>query len=199
LPLVLDQMKLPHITAVVTVMANGAKLPTLYILPAIKTLKSLARFEGQAYFASTASGWMNKAIFLAYAFILITELHMLQQRLPREQRVTRFLMTCDGHGSRFCFRACWLLARFGCELLVFLGHTSHFSQPIDRGIAGPAKTYLKKEFTRNFPKLAGLNPAARGKAAALRDLAVESFGTAIAQGASPGNVRAAFRKPGVAP
>jgi hypothetical protein len=199
MPIVVEQLKPPHVTAMVTILSLGFRLPIFYVLAGLRSLKGLASLEGSAYFASSASGWMNKDLFTVFAFILIAELTAVQHRIPVERRIQRWVMTSDGHGSRLNFRAMWLFDHYGVDVVLLLAHTSHAFQPLDTSINGPAKAQLKREFIRQMPRLRELDPAARGKAAMMRQIVVEGFESAMDHAASRSNIASAFRKTGMVP
>ena len=76
----------PHITACITIGANGKLLKPLFILPNKKKLGELKEFEGIAYFASSQLGWMNSKIFTYWAVTFIAQILLYRLELPSEIR-----------------------------------------------------------------------------------------------------------------
>ena len=76
--------KVPHLTGCVTFTASGVFFDPLIILPNKNTLRKLEQYSGLCYFAGTMAGWETKNTFNYYCYILITQLSICSQNLPKE-------------------------------------------------------------------------------------------------------------------
>ena len=91
LPLVPEQIKLPHMTGCITVSASGYVFKPLIILPNKKTLRTLDNFLNDAHFASSSAGWIIHDIFTYYCLLLICELSCYRLTLPKDIRNERLI------------------------------------------------------------------------------------------------------------
>lgn len=201
LPLTDTTQAYPHLTGIVTVSAIGRCLDPMIIIPNKKTTKSLDFPEVRM--VSSTSGWITKKIFLFYCIDLISQLQIYRLSLPSSIRTDPFLLIVDGHSSRGCFYACYLLALFNIDLLILPPHSSHVVQPFDVSIASPLKT----EFTKNLQKrnlIIDLNnftleQALKITAAQTREQLIDSFLSALRTVTSRSNISDGFKKSGIYP
>lgn len=70
LPLIPENIKLPHLTGCVTISASGHLFKPLIILPNKKTMRYLGKFTNHAYLASSSAGWMTKNLFSISVYCL---------------------------------------------------------------------------------------------------------------------------------
>ena len=134
----------PHITACITICADGHILKPFFILPNKKKIRGLEEFRNNAYFASSTSGWMNKKLFTFWALCFVAEMMIYRFSLPENLKKKRILLIVDGHKSRANFFVAKILDYFGIDILVLPGHTSHLLQPFDVSVAASLKTEFKK-------------------------------------------------------
>jgi hypothetical protein len=160
--------KLPHFSAMCTISASGTPFRPMIILPESHKLpKGLNRFEAEAYFASTNTGWMTQHCFLIYVHFLMCELVGYGADLPPELRGQTMLLLLDGHSSRWTFEAMVVLRAAGIDVVVLPAHCTHVMQAFDVCVASPLKaalTYYLNEFRLDPAGLAQLmNPSLQKK------------------------------------
>lgn len=144
LPLVPEQVKLPHMTGCVIISASYHVFDPLIILPNKKTLRTLTNYTSQAYFCSSSAGWMTRELFTYYSLLLVCQISYYRLMLPKDIRDKRFLLMVEGHKSRMNFRAASIFYLFNIDFLLIPPHTSHLIQVFVVAIGSPLKTFLKK-------------------------------------------------------
>jgi hypothetical protein len=143
LPLTRSQERLPHFSAMCTVSAHGSQFRLTFILPdATRLPEDLRCLQNEAYFISTANGWMTKQAFLISAHFLVDELQEYRRNLPLAIADQRCLLVLDGHSSRFTVEASAFLNEEGVDVLILPSHCTHVLQAFDVCIASPLKTRL---------------------------------------------------------
>lgn len=145
LPLIPENIKLPHLTGCVTISASGHLFEPLIILPNKKTMRYLGKFTNHVYLASSSAGRMTKNLFSYYCLLLVCELSYYLQSLPDEIRNDRILLLVDGHPSRYNYEVALILYLFDIDLVLIPPHTSHLLQDFDMVISAPLKKYFKEE------------------------------------------------------
>ena len=201
-PVVPQERQEIHITGVVTFSACGHPFRPMLILPRIQNLPSeLQCFSNDAHFFATNSGWMTKDAFEAYCVNLAHEVYLWKLQLPAELRNKRILLLLDGHASRKTARGILYLQRFGIDVLVFPGHSTHILQPFDVVIASALKAQLQKEvFSNNIQILRGNLPDACTSAVGLRRWTlVSAFLEALRKTTTIKFCRNAFKTTGLVP
>ena len=94
---------------------------------------------------ATESGWINTDAFYAWLKNLF---------VPNLPAIRPVLLVFDGHTSHLDLQAGRYCKDNGIELLCLPPHTTHTSQPLDKGVFGPAKKEWKKlctEFYQQHP------------------------------------------------
>ena len=99
-------------------------------------MRSLEHFTDSIYRASSRSGWMTKSLFRFFAMWFIAEISH-RAHWPKEIRDEPVLLLCDGHPSRWDFKANLLFCLFNIDGLTYPGHCSHFLQTSDVAVANP--------------------------------------------------------------
>lgn len=140
---------------------------------------------------------MNRRVFIIWTLLFITQIGEYRSRLPPNLRDETILLITDGHGSRHCYLACFLLWIFNIDLLLLPGHTSHVMQPFDVGIASPLKTNYRRSMLNQEYNYEGVTPKATSKK--IRDLMISSFIDAIDASCTRTNVIKAFAASGISP
>lgn len=69
-------------------------------------------------------------------------------KLPESIRNSRAALILDGHSSRACPIALWLLDKANVEVIIEPSNTSHVVQMFDVGLANPFKTSFRQIFHR---------------------------------------------------
>lgn len=80
-------------------------------------------------------GWINQELFKGWFY---------QHFLPSVPSVRPLLLIMDGHSSHFCPEIIRMSARDKIILFTLPPHTTHISQPLDRGCFAPLKVCWKK-------------------------------------------------------
>lgn len=201
LPLIPEAVKVPHLTGCVTFTASGVFFDPLIILPNKKTLRKLEQYSGLCYFAGTMAGWETKNTFIYYCIILITQLSIYRQNLPKEIQNDRIVLIVDGHPSRFSFQACLILYLFDVDLVLLPPHTSHLLQAFDVSVAAPLKTNFKQELiTERFDSFVqnGVD-ISKQTSEQLRNSLIKAFINSLRKSCTLHNIESGFKKSGIVP
>lgn len=196
----------PHMTGAVTVHGGGCRMRPLLILPKKKTLRSLEEFEGQAYFASSTTGWMTKNCYRYYAITFVAQLSFMRASWPENLREEPALLFVDGHSSRYDFTANLIFWLFDVDVLCFPGHSSHLLQMFDVCLASPLKAEYKRElmgkqFTGFLESLKSTDVSVHRKLTLkeLRSNMIESFVNACDKVFTKSNCEKSFAATGISP
>ena len=140
-----------HMSAIVTVSASGEAVPPFIILSNLQKVPvDLQDLVSQAWWGSSANGWVTKRLFTCWAVNFAHWLTKYRERINASPDA-RALLFLDGHASRINFSALEYLSRAHCDVIVLPAHTSHITQAFDVGIASTLKAVYKKlllKFTR---------------------------------------------------
>ena len=135
-----------QITNLTCICANGNAMPPLIIYPGKSVNPSYAVDLPPGSLAyATESGWMNTEAF----FFWIKNLFVAN--LPPIRPVVLLL---DGHSSHIDYATGKFCRQNRIELICLPPHTSHVTQPLDKGIFGPFKHEYRKlcnEFCQTHP------------------------------------------------
>lgn len=198
LPLMTEQPKIPHMTACVTITANGEYFKPMIVLPNMKTLSKLKEFEDQCFFFSTSSGWMTKNAFDYYTLLMISNISMYRFNLNEKLRDEPILLILDGHPSHINFYAAYLFFIFNIDLLLIPPHTSHILSAFDVSIASAIKTFFAQELTKFKYKEIYFDKT-KQFLTELRTHSIKSFLNAHVKACTPANIQAGFRHAGMVP
>ena len=139
---------IPHITCMCAHTASCTALPLFIILPnSIQSLPvELNEFNdnGQAWFASSKSGWMTRDLFLVWVIHVIHWFSLYIKKLDKSLRNKKALMVMDGHRSRECPLALYLLKCNSINVLILPAHTTHITQMFDVFLAHSLKRLAAK-------------------------------------------------------
>ena len=198
-----DQIQIyPHISAAITISAIGKKFDPFIILPNKKTMKNIIEFPDCVY-VSSQSGWMTKKLFILYCIHIISQVQSYRLKLSDELKDEPFLLIVDGHPSRFCFYANYLLHLFNIDLLILPSHSSHVIQPFDVCVASP----LKSEFLKYLDELKycidndnnTVESFIKHSLTLARNQMIESFLVVLNKAATIKNIKKGFEKTGLFP
>ena len=126
-----------QITVVACISAAGSCMPPMVILDR-KTLPPYfpnGEVPGTVYGLST-KGWIDQELFDLW----FTNHFLLYAPLARP-----LLLLLDGHSSHYSPDTIRLAAKEKVIVFALPPHTTHFSQPADKGCFGPLKSYWKAE------------------------------------------------------
>jgi hypothetical protein len=162
-PLVVAEMKLPHLNAICAISAIGTAFKPFVILPHLKGLKKLSECATDAHFATSQTGWMNWNMFTAWAICFCAELSLCRLTLPDEIRNESVLLILDAHASRLNLEALTILDAYDVDVFCLPSHCTHVIQPFDIAIASPLKTYFKNELNQRLHVIMEADPGKREK------------------------------------
>ncbi len=148
-----------HITILTLVTTNGDYMAPMLIfdLKHLPTnLDQLVKL-GKIIWASQENGWIDKVNFQNWVKEVIKWVATRRTTLglPND---AKFLLFLDGHSSRECSDTLKLFKDNFIDVCLFPSHCSHLLQPLDVGIFGPFKKYLKvwrRNLTRTEIKWTG--------------------------------------------
>ncbi len=132
-----------HVTAVVTIAADGTHLETL-LLRARKTVdlqEVKEMLEMEVAIGTTAKGWMERSMFLKWVEEIFIP-SVKERRLKFGNQPAALLV--DGHNSRTNLEAIKLLRENNIDLIVFPAHSSHIIQPLDNACFRSFKSTFRK-------------------------------------------------------
>ena len=124
----------PHISVMCCNSVLGDVMPPFMILPTITTLPDELRIfteSEQIDVACAPSGYMNRDCFVRWTITFINHLNIYRLKLPLAIRNQRAVLIMDGHSSRACPLALWLLDRANVEVIIEQANTSHIVQMFD--------------------------------------------------------------------
>jgi hypothetical protein len=124
-----------QITVLACTSAAGYTIPPFIIFSRSTYHPHLSKGEipGTMY-GMTPKGWMTRKLFFQWF-----QKHFLRY-IPSAHPI---LLILDGHSSHYCPEFIKLAAKERIIIFVLPPHTSHLSQPLDRGCFSPLKTYWK--------------------------------------------------------
>lgn len=166
------------------VSATGVALPPVLIFPR-KNYKSIfltGAPEG-ALGMTAASGWMNSEVFAK-----VLE-HFVKKTNSTKENPTLLIM--DNHESHLSISNLECAKNNGIVILTLPPHTSNKTQPLDRSVYGPLKTYFNDEANSWMMR----NP---GQTITIYQMG-QLIGNAWLKAASPGNIISGFRVTGIWP
>ena len=126
-----------QITVLACCSASGYVLPPFVILDRL-TLKqdfTMSEVPGTVYGLSR-KGWIDGELF---------EMWFSRHFLAHAPPVRPILLLMDGHSSHYQPSAIRRAAEEGIIMFLLPPHTSHLTQPLDKGCFGPLKMHWKKE------------------------------------------------------
>ena len=186
-----------HMSALVTICANGTRVPQLFVLSRLCSLpESLRGLASRCWFASSSNGWITRNLFTLWAINFAHWLQIYRLQLPSEIRNKPAVLLLDGHSSRKNHAAISYLARHNVTVIVLPAHVTHILQPFDVGIAGPYKAEFKKSVIRILQKV---TETCRSPTDALRTATVLAAFEAYDSTVTFENCRSAFRAAGICP
>ncbi len=139
-----DDQNTEHITILSLVCTNGDYMPPMMVFK-LKTLPTnldeLVKL-GKFIWASQENGWIDIDNFKNWVKEVIKwiKLRRLIHGLPND---SKFLLFLDGHSSREHSESLKLFSENHIDVMLFPSHCSHLLQPLDVGVFGPFKKYLK--------------------------------------------------------
>ena len=125
-----------QVTVLGCVCANGNTIPPFIIFDR-KTLNpelTTGEIPGTIYGLSS-KGWINQELFMGWFY---------RHFIPSVPSIRPLLLIMDGHSSHYCPEVIKMAAKEKILLFTLPPHTTHISQPLDRGCFAPLKTNWKK-------------------------------------------------------
>ena len=134
-----------HISAMVTLNANGDDFAPYIIVPLKNLPKDLAPLiaGGKINIGGSPNGWMNDECFSNWSKTFIQRVKEIRKmyNFDLSQKAILFL---DGHGSRNNAELMSLFKSENIEVIMFPPHLTHIIQPFDRVRARPLKDSLSR-------------------------------------------------------
>jgi len=181
----LNGEKSTHITMLAFVSASGMKIPPLFIYPnkrmSAELVAGCRKFDPECLLAMSDNGWITADIY-ALAFQ-----HFIKHLPPASER-GHVLLICDGHESHVQLRVAREAMAHKVDVALFVSHTSHLVQPLDRGPFGVFKGKSNKSFA-----------VAAGKQTVLKEHVPELLKDAYEESFTPENIKKAFYRVGLHP
>lgn len=173
-----------NVTMIAAVNAIGNHVPPMLIFPRVFFKDHMLHGAPPGSIGgANPSGWSNEQLFLQYLQ------HFIAHVKPTEQE--KVLLIFDNHESHIAVPVIDLAKENNIVLLTLPPHTSHRTQPLDRTVFGPYKTYyntISNEWMMTHP----------GRPISLYDVA-ELVGKAFAKAFVPANIVKGFEKTGIWP
>ena len=119
-----------QVTVVGCISAGGQILPPMVIWNRKTLPPQLAHMELPGTIYGLAKGWIDQTLF-----DLWFRKHFLQY-VPTDRPL---LLLLDGHSSHYCPDTIKLAAEEGIIVFTIPPHSSHITQPLDKGMYGPLK------------------------------------------------------------
>ncbi|XP_019861816.1 PREDICTED: uncharacterized protein LOC109590340 isoform X7 [Amphimedon queenslandica] len=172
-----------QITVLACVSASGTALPPMVIFDRKTLNPELIRGEiPETMYGLSEKGWINQELFTGWFYK-----HFLAL-IPKKRPV---LLLMDGHSSHYCPEVVRLAAKEKVLLFTLPPHTTHLTQPLDRGCFSPLKTYWKELCHRFYVK----NP---GRVITRYDFSA-IFSEAWKLAMTPKNIMSGFEVAGICP
>lgn len=172
------------VTVVCAINAAGNAVPPMFIYPRVRFKDHfLTGAPPGAVGTSSRTGWINEEIFAKFLE------HLAQNTNCSTDRP--ILLILDNHETHASLRSVDFASKNGIVLLTIPPHTSHRTQPLDKTVYGPFKTYYNRA-------LDGWMRANPGKTASIYQIAGcvnEAFMSAM----TPRNIISGFRSTGIYP
>ena len=134
-----------QITVVSCVSATGVSIPPMILFDRKTLHADMAKGEIPGTYYGLNSGWMNQELFEDFLTC-----HFLRYA----PQVRPILLLLDGHSSHYNPAAIRAAAKEQIILFTLPPHTTHITQPLDRGCFGPLKTAWRSachEYMRDNP------------------------------------------------
>lgn len=141
----------PHISVMCCHSIYGEVMPPFMIIPTIRNLPPELKIfadSGQLDISCAPAGYMNRDAFLLWTITFINHLSVYRLKLPASIMNSRAALILDGHSSRACPLALWLLDKANVEVIIEPSNTSHVIQMFDVCLANPFKTSFRQIFHR---------------------------------------------------
>ena len=172
------------VTMVGIVSATGMALPPVYIFPRKNMRESLMTGAPEgALGIPHQTGWMTKENFVKVIDHFVKYAHSCKQ--------SPTVLVMDNHVSHVSLGALEHAKKNGVYVVTLPPHTSQKTQPLDRSVFGPLKTFFNAEANALMMRQPG-SPITIYQMAAL-------IGSAWMKAATPVNITAGFRASGIWP
>ncbi|KAH7820258.1 putative DDE superfamily endonuclease [Monocercomonoides exilis] len=180
-------INMPNSTLVVAVAADGYSLPSLVLWPSKKLPQEMkVLLSPQLHIWADNDGWMTDALFARYAEEILLP-GIVERRKLLDMNEDRCLLLLDSHPSRAQPDLWQKFADESIDVVTFIPHSTHLTQPLDCGVFD----MFKRCFNSNNVVPSSSSISFRRKAVA-NDLP-QALQTALL----PSTINSAFEKSGV--
>ncbi|KAH7819822.1 putative DDE superfamily endonuclease [Monocercomonoides exilis] len=178
---------MPNSILVVAVAADGYFLPSLNLWPSKKQQQEMkVLLSLQLHPWEDNDGWMTDALFARYAQEILLP-GIVQRRKLLDMNEDRCLLLLDSHPSRAQPDLWQNFAYKSIDVVSFIPHSTHLTQPLDRGVFA----VLKRYFNSNCVVPSSSSIALRRKAVA------NALPQALQTALLPSTIHSAFEKSAV--
>lgn len=172
------------VTACCIVSAVGQTIPPVFLFPRKKFNVNMMNNapEGSIGF-STGNGWMNIETFI----------HVLKHFKDHARPTPQYplLLIMDNHETHLSLPALSFAKESNIQILTLVPHTSHKTQPLDRGVFGPMKKFYNAAATSWMMR----NP---GRCITIQNIP-ELVCEAVLKGSTPANIQSGVKATGIWP
>ncbi|KAH7821231.1 uncharacterized protein MONOS_6479 [Monocercomonoides exilis] len=137
---------MPNATLVAGIAADGFSLPSIVLWPSVTLLKELTTLlTSSSNIYPNTNGWMDKTSFKKYALTVLSPFIIdRRKRILRESHRCLFLLY--SYSSRADPTVWRHLKESEIDVITFVHHPAHISQPLDRGVFDVLKTELSNNY-----------------------------------------------------
>ncbi|KAH7832486.1 putative DDE superfamily endonuclease [Monocercomonoides exilis] len=180
-------INMPNSTLVVAVAADGYSLPSLVLWPSKKLPQEMkVLLSPQLHAWADNDGWMTDALFARYAEEILLP-GIVERRKLLDMNEDRCLLLLDSHPSRAQPDLWQKFADESIDVVTFIPHSTHLTQPLDCGVFA----VFKRCFNSNYVVPSSSSIALRRKAVA------NALPQALQTALLPSTIHSAFEKSGV--
>ncbi|KAH7819666.1 uncharacterized protein MONOS_4891 [Monocercomonoides exilis] len=179
--------RMPNATLVAGIATDNFSLPSVVLWPSAILPKELTTLLTPSLdIWPNTNGWMDRASFLKSTLtVLLSAIIDRRKRILKETH--RCLLLLDSHSSRADPTIWRQFKEAEIDVVTFVPHTTHISQPLDRGVFAVLKSELSNNY--NSPS----STSSSSKRTVVADVLPQALHTAL----TPSVIKKAFINSGV--
>ncbi|KAH7821288.1 uncharacterized protein MONOS_11603 [Monocercomonoides exilis] len=141
-----EAQRMDNATLVAAVAADGYSLPCIILWPSVKQPDELKPLLSPTLdIWPNKSGWMDKQNFKKYAGTVLLP-SIVERRKRMSPDIEKYLLFIGSHPSRGDPSIWKTFSENNIDVVTFIPHSTHLSQPLDRGVFATLKTSLSSSF-----------------------------------------------------
>ncbi|KAH7815741.1 uncharacterized protein MONOS_12844 [Monocercomonoides exilis] len=141
-----EAQRMDNATLDAAVAADGYSLPCIILWPSVKQPDELKHLLSPTLdIWPNKSGWMDKKNFKKYAETVLFP-SIVEKRKSMSLKKEKYLLFIDSHPSRGHPLIWKAFLENNTDVVTFIPHNIHLSQPLDRGVFATLKTSLSSSF-----------------------------------------------------